>query len=246
MLNNVMSDFSYDGTLEGFLSVLNYAIESKTMPSHICSEYLIAGTLDERRYLNIPTDYKQADRLYRIIGRHSSPEVQQMLNDCFLTCLPDMEMDLFIMACKAIKYGAVIAEDYKDELMRRIQFAIRDLYREAQSIYNSINSVKIDNVTFSVINPRNNVLPVIVNSLLRKEEYDDLLIYDKRHGIALLRIGENATMLDLKKIISSDISTVSDLRTKVWTYFTTTGNVPSRDVRSMRAESLSRLWYIAS
>ena len=71
------------------------------------------------------------------------------------------------MACKAIKYGAVIAEDYKDELMRRIQFAIRDLYREAQSIYNSINSVKIDNVTFSVINPRNNVLPVIVNSLLK-------------------------------------------------------------------------------
>lgn len=246
MLNNAISNFCYDGTLEGFLSVMNYAIESKTMPTHICSEYLISGTINENKYIKISTDYKSADRLYRLIGRHSSPEVQQMLNDCFLTCLPDMEMDLFIMVCKAIKYGAVIAEDYSDTLMRRIQFAIRDLYREAQSTFNAINSVKIDNVTFSIINPRNNVLPVIGSSILKKEEYDDLLIYDKRHGIALLRIGDNATVLDLKRILISEINSVSDLRNKVWKYFTTTGNVPNRDVRSMRAESLSRLWYIAS
>ena len=92
----MVNKFCYDGTLEGFLSVMDYCIEYKVMPVQIIPEYRVVGTTDEHKFLRIPTNYKLADRIYRITGRHSSAEVQQMINDCFLTCLPDMEMDLFM------------------------------------------------------------------------------------------------------------------------------------------------------
>lgn len=246
MLNKYKSKFSYDGTFEGFLSVVDYCIANKTMPSHIRTVYRVQETLSTNEYMRIPTNYSLADRIYRITGRHSSPEVQQMMSDCFLTCLTDMEMDLFMMICKAIKYGAVIAEDYKDELMQRIQFAIRDLYREAHSVISNMSVTRIDEVTFSMINPRNNVLPIIQRAILNNPEYDDFIVYDKRHNIALIRIGENYSIIDVKRIMSGEITTIDDLRLRIWTYFKETTNMPSRDVRTRRAESLTCLWYIAS
>lgn len=245
-MNRQITNFCYDGTLEGFLSVMDYCIDNHVMPTHIHSEYFVFGTSNENKYLRIATNYERANRIYRIVGRHSSPEVQQMMSDCFLTCLPDMEMDLFIMICKAIKYGAVIAEDYSDELMRRVQFAIRDLYREAQSEVNSLNAVNIDKVTYSIINPRNNVLPLICKSVLNNAAFDDLLIYDKRHHIALMRIGDNSSIVDIKRIMNTEIRSIEDLKSRIWYYFKETNNMPVRDVRSIRADALTRLWYIAS
>ncbi|MCQ2466732.1 MAG: DUF4130 domain-containing protein [Clostridia bacterium] len=246
MLNSTVNKFSYDGTIEGFLSVFDYCIENKVMPVNIKPDYLVYGTIIEREYLRIPTNYQLADRMYRLVGRRSSPEVQQMMSDCFLTSLPDMEMDLFIMICKAIKYGAVIAEDYKDQLLHRIQFAIRDLYREAHSVVHAVNAVKIDDVSYAIINPRNNVLPIIEKSLLNNYDYDDFIVYDKRHHIALLRIDDRNSMVDIKRIMTCEVNSIEDLRSRIWVYFRETTNMPARDVRGMRADSLTRLWYIAS
>lgn len=235
-------DFSYDGTIEGYLSVVSYCIENKTMPRKITAETF---ERDDGLSVRIRSDYNAADRLYKLVGRRASAEVQQMICDLFLTCVTDMEMDLFIMICKGIKYGAVIADDYSDELMRRIQFSIRDLYREAASVLSSMNAVKIDNVTFAVINPRNRVLPIIYRNILNNEDNDDVLIYDKRHKMALIRMGETDMIFDTGRIAGSDLGSVNDLYGKMWPYFASDLNTLGRQVLKERADSLSKLWYIA-
>ena len=244
-MSNVIDRFMYDGTIEGFLTVVKYCIDQKVMPRQIKPEAVIGRTAEYDQYQFIRSDYAVADKLYKFVGRRSSAEVQQMISDLFLTCIPNMEMDLFIMICKAIKYGAVIAEDYQDELMRRIQFSIRDLYREAAFVLRGMNISRIDNVAFSVINPRNMVLPVIFKSILRDETYDDVLVYDRRHRMVLIRIDEKDVILDLTRVRNADFGSVDDLYKNLWPYFRSEHGAVSRQLHKEKADELSKLWYIA-
>ncbi|MCR5617740.1 MAG: DUF4130 domain-containing protein [Clostridiales bacterium] len=244
-MNGMINEFSYDGTIEGFLTVMKHCIDSKVMPRRIKPEYKVTGSSDHGRFMYIRSDYEAADKLYKMVGRRSSAEVQQMVVDFFLTAVPDMEMDLFIMICKAIKYGAVIAEDYQDELMRRVQFAIRDMYREAASVLHGMSAVTIDGVSFSVINPRNNVLPVIFKTILRNEAYGDILVYDKRHTLVLIRMNETDVILDTGRFQNNELNSPYDLYSKMWTYFKSEDNTISHQVRKEKADALSKLWYIA-
>ena len=244
-MNNATDRFMYDGTIEGFLTVVRYCIDQKVMPRQIKPEAVVGKTSEYERYKFIRSDYAAADRLYKLIGRRSSAEVQQMVSDLFLTCIPDMEMDLFLMVCKAIKYGAVIAEDYQDEHMRRVQFAIRDLYREAASVLHGMNISRIDSVAFSVINPRNMVLPIIYKSILRDERYDDVLVYDKRHRMVLIRIDETDVILDMTRVRNAEFGSADDLYKNLWPYFRSEHGALTRQVHKEKADELSKLWYIA-
>ncbi len=244
-MSNVIDRFMYDGTIEGFLTVVKYCIDQKVMPRQIKPEAVVGRTAEYEQYKFIRSDYAVADKLYKFVGRRSSAEVQQMISDLFLTCIPNMEMDLFIMICKAIKYGAVIAEDYQDELMRRIQFSIRDMYREAASVLHGMNISRIDNVAFAVINPRNTVLPVIFKSILRDETYDDVLVYDKRHRMVLIRIDETDVILDLTRVRNAEFGSIDELYKNLWPYFRSEHGAVTRQVHKEKADELSKLWYIA-
>ena len=240
---NGNGNFVYDGTIEGFLTVVAYCISNKIMPLHILNR---TGLNDiPAGYVNIRSNFDLADKTYRMIGRRSSPEVQQLIGDFFLTCVPEMEKDLFILVCKAIKYGAIIAEDYSDDLMRRVQFSIRDLYREAQSALNDIGMLRNRELSYAMIDPRNNVLPLISSKILKDPDYDDILIYDKRHMLVLVRIRDRDAIVDTRRISHTVLRTSDELYTKLWPYFHEEAGVTSYTRSGKGADSLTRLWYIA-
>ena len=117
---HVIHDFTYDGTLEGLLSVYLKCIAMKVRPLNIRPEFMVGGTPSGQRYMFVRTNAAQADRLYRYMGECASAEVQQMITDCFLTSLPRMETDLYELVARAIRFGARVAEDYEDETLNRI------------------------------------------------------------------------------------------------------------------------------
>lgn len=236
--------FIYDGTIEGYLSVVGRCISDRVMPVRIVPEYRVNRDVDtDLTY--VYSDYGLADRIYKMIGRKSSPEVQQMVCDLFLTCLPDMEIDLFIFICKAIKYGARIADNFDDDLMKRVQFAIRDLYREAQSSTMNLSLRRKGDVFCSTIEPRNNILPVIRNKITSDPRYDDLIVFDRRHRLVLLRIGENMSLMDIKKLPDNGNGGFDDTFGRMWLYFSDPANIPPRDIGGRGADSLTRFWHIA-
>jgi len=198
--------FTYDGTIEGFLSVCLRCITDRKRPHDIRPDFMIRGTRDEDRYIYVRSDFRRADRLYRYMGSCASAEVQQMIYDCFLTSLPRMELDLFDFICEAIRRGGSVTEDYSNEPIKRIQLAIRDLYRESQSVIDSLVFYKEGaegaggGVSVAELNPRNCVLPVLRRRILSNPSYDDLLVFDRRHYLLLFRHDSCDDLLDIRHL----------------------------------------------
>lgn len=241
---HLLHDFSYDGTLEGLLCVFLRCISSKVMPLDIRPDFMLEGRDFRDRYIFVRSNPGDADRFYRYLGSCAGAGVQQMIIDCFLTSLPRMELDLYDLVCRAIRFGGSVEEDYGDETMKRIHFAIRDLYRESHSMIRALEFRPEMGVHVTQINPRNCVLPLIRNSILGNPEYDDLMAYDRRHRLLLLRTGADDDILDIRHLpVPRDINS-ADLYETFWPYAFKV-RFPPGDAIRRRAESLDPLWRIA-
>ena len=205
--------FSYDGTLEGFLCTALMILRVKTMPEEICPEYRADITAE---YVPVRTNAAEAEYMYSLIGRRGSAEVQQMVSDLFLTDTPDMEKLLFEMIYLALRDGGKIAEDYSSDVMRRAHEAIRDLYREAQSVLVNIEFFRGEGASCAVIDPHNSVLPVIRKALLKRDDLDDLIVFDKRHLLMLGRTGDRDMLSDIRNISMQLPDTGSEAYELLW------------------------------
>ena len=245
---HLFHDFTYDGTLEGLLCVYLKCISMKVRPFEVKPEFMVKGTLYESRYLYVRTNYGLADRLYRYIGQCASAQVQQMITDCFLTGLTRMEVDLYELVTRALRFGAKVAEDYETETMHRIQMAIRDLYRESQTIIDDMCFQRENDVFVSSLNPRNKVLPLIRNRILNNPEYDDLLAYDRRHFLLLMRNGREDDIIDIRRLRIPVIRNPRDVYEAFWPYVTEGRDIPPMGWSpglGRSADSLTPLWHIA-
>lgn len=246
-MTHAIHDFTYDGTIEGLLSVYLKCIAMKVRPLDIKPEFMVRGKPFEERYLFVRTNVAQADRLYRYMGQCASAELQQMITDCFLTSLPRMELDLYELISRGIRFGACITEDYEDETMNRIQMAIRDLYRESQTIIQALDVRREGGVSVMSLNPRNCVLPLIRNRILNDPGYDDILAYDRRHCLLLLRNGSEDDLLDIRRLPIPVVRDAHEVYETFWPYVTGGREVNCRGIgnRSRGADSLTPLWHIA-
>ena len=189
--------YTYDGTFEGYLCAVLAALRSGKVPAAITDRRSVAGNDGLADVINISTSLKDAQYLYTVISARSSAEVQQMASDYFLTDSAGLEINLYKMIFCSLKYGARIAEDYSSTMMNGIQMAIRDLYREAQSLLKDLDFYLGEEAACCVINPKNSVLPVIRQFILKRRDIDSLIVYDKRHHLLLERYSDQNMLLDI-------------------------------------------------
>ena len=207
--------YTYDGTFEGYLCAVLAALRSGRVPASITDR---RSTDCQDDAVNIATSLKDAQYLYSMISSKSSAEVQQMTADYFLTDSTGLEINLYRMIFCSLKYGARIAEDYSSEMMNGIQMAIRDLYREAQSVLKDIDFYLGEEAGCSVINPRNSVLPLIRQSILKRRDIDDLIVYDKRHHLLLERYSGQNMLLDISDFPMSEFKDPKEAYDFLWPF----------------------------
>ena len=235
--------YTYDGTFEGYLCAVLAALRSGKVPGSI-SDRRKTGDGDA---VNIQTSLKDAQYLYNLISVKSSAEVQQMAADYFLTDSEGLEFNLYRMIFCALKYGAGIAVDYKSGMMRGIQMAIRDLYREAQSILPELDFYLGEEALCSMIEPDNSVLPVIRKPVLNRRDIDDLMIYDKRHHLLLERYEGRSMLLDISDFPVPEFRYTPEAYAYLWPFVRERRfEVRAGPVQKKSGSMLEPLWLKAS
>ncbi len=240
--------FSYDGTFEGFLCAVVRCISMRIVPRDIKAVGAIHALPDD--YLFVRTDRSVADRMYRYIGSCSSVNVQQLALDCFLTGLPCREKDLYILICRAIRFGAPVGEDYSNPVMQRIHNAVRELYREAQSIMCDLAFEREGRLAVADICPKNRVLPIMRLKVLDDPALQDFLLYDDRHKMLFMRSGQVDRIVDISCVDLSaeeqSAASRAERYRRLWTYFSRGEHIKSMDKLDYKgADRLSPMWYMA-
>lgn len=197
--------WNYDGTFEGFLSLINESYLHKTIPDYISSNDTAHNLIDERIW--IETDEAIAFKVRCSLQEKFPKEALQRIKHAFLCddSHPERELLLYIRLGFKSPY-------YLDDFAHPIVYAIHAHERRVLSTLHKMNAYlrfeELDDKTlYARIEPPRNVLPLIGGHFRKRLRGESFIIHDTLRSIALLHQEDNTRMM---RVSSHDIPTLSN------------------------------------
>ena len=133
---------------------------------------------------SIQTNRAHADRVFRKVKK-LSPYAAELLQKCFLTCLPEKELYLYQFISKLLKDGPSFLRNFSDDTLHPIITAVRHLTGEAHLLKGFVRFSELNGVLGSEIEPKNRVLPLLRSHFCARYLNESFFIYDRTHREAL-------------------------------------------------------------
>jgi len=174
-----MSQFSYDGTFPGLLSIIFQAYNQKIWPDAIIrpgqSGILFGETI------NIETNEANATRVWEGIKRVGGTLTCEQLFHAFLSMDDLIEITIANYTRELFTAKAIIATNFALDCVLRVSQLEKKVLREAQHMVMFIRFEQAaDGTWFAPISPKYDVLPLITGHFRLRFADQPWLIYDTR------------------------------------------------------------------
>lgn len=195
--------YRYDGTTDGMLTCIYEAMTARETPMMIVSDDEMQSLLfpDKR----IETDHAIAARVSGAIYAKISPEALDLTTRALLTALPGRETYLLDVIRRAFKAGPGLISNYADPAVNKLRKAINQLEHEAHLYTGFVRFQENDGILSSVIEPKNQVLPLLSEHFSDRFAGEAFLIYDKTHASALIHRPETGDARGQTRIVHIEL-----------------------------------------
>ena len=187
--------YYYDGSFEGFLCCVFESYANKEVLTAIYRDEDLVPTLFASR--SIATDRDHANRVLRKIVK-CSPYTANLLQKCYLTCLPDREIHMYRLVVKLLKEGPGFLRNFSDETLHPVVTAVRHLNGEAHQLKGFTRFSEFGGVLGGEIEPKNRVLPLLRSHFCARYQGETFFLYDRTHKEALLYANGKAVIQPLE------------------------------------------------
>jgi probable DNA metabolism protein len=175
--------YLYDGTFDGLLTCVFDAYERRESPALIFPASEEQATLFPVR--EVISDKTKSGRVSTGL-RKISPDTLKLVQQSFLTYLPDKEVHILAFIRLAFESGVKAMSMLADDRVAILQKHIIHLGKEADHFKGFVRFTEINGVLTSTIQPKNYVLPIIAPHFANRFPEEDFVIFDKAHGVAAL------------------------------------------------------------
>jgi len=185
VLHNPPTDYTYDGSFEGLLTVLFRVYDRRSAPNSIQPEDAAQGGLFAQA-VAIDTDETLATRTWDGLLRFMPELARARLYHVFLCEDPERELLIFRYADMALRAGRDISENYADATVRRCQRLAQQLFREKHRMEAFVRFEKSQDELFhATIEPDFDVLPLIASHFTKRYADQRWLIFDRKRRYGL-------------------------------------------------------------
>ena len=168
----------YDGSFEGFLSVIFECYAQKITPTDIRSDELFQDVFFDHKEF-VPANSEQANRVWKAWQKKLSKNQHQLPFHAFLSNEQSIEMKLFHFAKTAFASNGLTESNFSDPDILVIRKAARRVSQEAMRMLQFIRfQLTKDNIYFAGIKPGYDVLPMILKHLQDRFADQQWIVYD--------------------------------------------------------------------
>lgn len=172
----------YDGSFEGFLSVIFECYAQKIIPKNICSEENYQERIFEQKEF-IPSNTAFSSRVWKAWQKKISTEINQLPYLAFLSNEPGIEMKLYHFAQLAFSSEVLTESNYRDQDILDIRKAAKRVSQEAMRMLQFVRfQLTKDNIYFSGIRPRYDVLPMTIKHFQDRFADQQWILYDMKRN----------------------------------------------------------------
>lgn len=177
-----MPNYYYDGSFDGLLTVIFIAYKDRKnneLRIIVKTGQLLLG-LDD---INVITNFFKARRVEKAICDKLSQNFLNNIQTCFLSCDKNKDIVIVHTVYKALKQGKEILNSL-DEHAFYLNKLVKQVLNERHRYLGVLRFKEVkDGTMFSTIEPKNNVLPILLSHFINRMKREKFAIYDKKRKI---------------------------------------------------------------
>lgn len=173
-----MPNYYYDGSFDGLLTVIYIAYKDRknNMLKVAVETEQLALVLDD---IHIVTDFSKARRVEKSICDKLSQNFLNQIRTCFLSCDKNKDNTIVHIVYKALKQGEEILNSL-DEDAFHMNKLVKQVLNERHKYLGVLRFKEMkDGTMFSTIEPKNNVLPILISHFKNRMKREKFAIFDK-------------------------------------------------------------------
>ena len=174
-----MPNYYYDGSFDGLLTVIFIAYKDRKnneLRIIVKTGQLLLG-LDD---INVITNFSKARRVEKAICDKLSQNFLNNIQTCFLSCDKNKDIVIIHTVYKALKQGKEILNSL-DEHAFYVNKLVKQVLNERHRYLGVLRFKEVkDGTMFSTIEPKNNVLPILLSHFINRMKREKFAIYDKK------------------------------------------------------------------
>lgn len=174
-----MPNYYYDGSFDGLLTVIFIAYKDRKnneLRIIVKTGQLLLG-LDD---INVITNFFKARRVEKAICDKLSQNFLNNIQTCFLSCDKNKDIVIVHTVYKALKQGKEILNSL-DEHAFYVNKLVKQVLNERHRYLGVLRFKEVkDGTMFSTIEPKNNVLPILLSHFINRMKKEKFVIYDKK------------------------------------------------------------------
>lgn len=194
----------YDGTLEGFFSVVFEAYCRHAFPEQICPGRMSQPSLGQQ-VLSVKTDLSHAERVRVGLASRAGRRFFTTVKTAFLSDEPGKEMQLFSYIVKGMNEGYRADNDLSVPCVAAAERLAASVLSEREKVYQFLRFEELENgVFFARVNPKAAVLPIAMEHFVERFSIQPFVIYDEAHGMAGVYDLRKTTLVMTEQVASFD------------------------------------------
>lgn len=236
-----MPNYYYDGSFDGLLTVIYMAYndrESNMLRVNAKAEQLILA-LDD---IHIITDFSKARRVKKSICDKLSYNFLNSIRTCFLSYDKNKDTVIIHTVYKALKYGEEILNSLDDHAFYMNKL-VKQVLNERHRYLGLLRFKEMkDGIMFSTIEPKNNVLPILISHFKNRMKREKIAIFDKGRKMIVYYDGKKAEIFFVESL-EIEWSDEEIEYSELWKTFHKSISIKERENKKLQQSNLPKYYW---
>lgn len=237
-----------EDTMEGIFTAIYDAFVYKkrmTEPYTDSIEIQIGGDGNYRLFaedVRIDTDQAKAEKTIWAIQKKLGFSLYQTV--FYALCHYDEERASMVLGylVRGFATGSRIREHLSDPYVMRVMELSRKVANECQKLYGFLRFRDAGNFLFSEIEPKCNVLPILIEHFSDRYPNENFIIYDRKHGYAVVHAVNKGSFFVQGEELTQQFGDVQDVYEELWKQYFRTMAIDERQNEACQNNMLPK-WY---
>ena len=236
-----MPNYYYDGSFDGLLTVIYIAYKDRknnALRITVKTEQLLLG-LDD---INVITDFSEAKRVEKAICDKLSQNFLNNIQICFLSSDKNKDIVIVHTVYKALKQGKEILNSL-DEHAFYLNKLVKQVLNERHRYLGVLRFKGMKGGTmFSTIEPKNNVLPILIYHFKNRMKRERFAIYDKKRKMIAYYDTKKVEIFFVKSL-EIEWSDEEIKYSELWKTFHKSISIKERENKKLQQSNLPKYYW---
>ena len=215
----VNQTYLYDGSLDGFLTIVFNSYANKTLPLKIYNQNsYIPNFLDKS--IEIETNFNKSQRVFKGIEKNIGYDALYNSYYAFLSNEKDKEIYILKYLCDGFNIGPKINNHLTTSYVFKVITMRKRALAECHRLKGLLRFQEIsENLCYASIHPDNNIIEPLGHHFIKRLLCMNFVIHDKNREICFVYNSKEYKLIDSQNIKIPEVSENEKLYQELWKMF---------------------------